>query len=154
MGSWAIAQTPGELDIQTYAGLSITGAVGTVYSVEYVTNLARATTSNGWRCLEFLQLLASPYLWTDRSAPAVGRRFYRAVTDTRTNMVFVPPGTFRMGSPSNEADRMDDEGPQTDVTIDRGLWMGRFEVTQGEYLDNMGWSGWEKFGNLTTPDDN
>ena len=21
-------------------------------------------------------------------------------------------------------------------------------------IDNMGWSGWEKFGNLTTPDDN
>ena len=35
------AQTPAELGIQTYAGLSITGTVGTVYSVDYVTDLAK-----------------------------------------------------------------------------------------------------------------
>ena len=34
------AQTPG-LNLQLYAGLSITGAVGTVYSVEYVTDLVQ-----------------------------------------------------------------------------------------------------------------
>ena len=37
----ASAQTPPGLDLQLYAGLSITGAVGTVYSVEYVTDLAQ-----------------------------------------------------------------------------------------------------------------
>jgi len=36
------------------------------------------TNQSDWRCLEFLQLPASPYLWTDKSAPATGRRFYRA----------------------------------------------------------------------------
>ena len=66
------AQTPAELNLQLYAGLSITGAVGTVYSVEYVTDLAQ---TNSWRCLEFLQLPASPYLWADKSAPATGKRF-------------------------------------------------------------------------------
>jgi formylglycine-generating enzyme required for sulfatase activity len=48
-------------------------------------------------------------------------------------MVFIPPGTFRMGSPTNEVDRFDREGPQTAVTISRGFWMGKYEVTQGEY---------------------
>jgi formylglycine-generating enzyme required for sulfatase activity len=48
-------------------------------------------------------------------------------------MAFIPPGTFRMGSPTNEVDRDDDEGPQTAVTISRGFWMGKYEVTQGEY---------------------
>ena len=130
------AQTPAGLDIQVYAGLSITGAVGTVYSVEYVTDLAQ---TNSWRCLEFLQLLASPYLWADKSGPATGQRFYRAVqTEAPTNMVFIPPGTFRMGSPTNEADRWDDEGPQTAVTISRGFWIGQYEVTQGEYEALMG----------------
>src|SRR5438105_11062352 len=70
----ASAQTPG-LNLQLYAGLSITGAVGAVYSIEYVTDLAQ---TNSWRCLEFLQPPASPYLWADRSAPATGHRFYRA----------------------------------------------------------------------------
>jgi len=70
------AQTPPVLNAQIYAGLTITGTVATVYSVEYVTDLAQ---TNAWRCLEFLQLPASPYLWADKSAPATGKRFYRAV---------------------------------------------------------------------------
>lgn len=52
-------------------------------------------------------------------------------------MVFIPPGKIMMGSPATEAARWDDEGPQTPVTISRGFWMGRFEVTQGEYLSLM-----------------
>jgi formylglycine-generating enzyme required for sulfatase activity len=54
-------------------------------------------------------------------------------------MVFIRPGTFRIGSPASEPDRDDgDEGPQTEVIISRSFWMGRHEVTQGEYLDVMG----------------
>ena len=133
------AQTPTELGLQLYAGLSITGMVGTVYSVEYVTDFACTNTPSAWRCLEFLQLPASPYLWADKSAPAKGKRFYRArVFAAPTNMVFIPPGTFRMGSPTNEMDRSESEGPQTAVTISRGYWMGKYEVTQREYLDVMG----------------
>jgi formylglycine-generating enzyme required for sulfatase activity len=122
-----------------YAGLSITGAVGTVYSMEYVTDLAQTNNASAWRCLEFLQLPASPYLWADKSAPATGKRFYRAQVFTpSTNLAFIPPGTFRMGSPPDEVDRWDGEGPQTAATISRGFWMGKYEVTQGEYLAVMG----------------
>jgi formylglycine-generating enzyme required for sulfatase activity len=139
LGPRAVAQTPAELDLHLYAGLTITGAVGTVYSVEYVTDLAQTNTPSAWRCLEFLQLPASPYLWADKSAPATGKRFYRAVAmGAPTNMVFIPPGTFRMGSPTNEVGRYDHEGPETAVTISRGYWMGKYEVTQGEYLAVMG----------------
>lgn len=49
-------------------------------------------------------------------------------------LAWIPPGTFTMGSPTNEPARSPEEGPQTQVTISRGFWMGRFEVTQGEYL--------------------
>ena len=95
----ASAQTPAALNIQVYAGLTITGAVGTVYSIDYVTNLALTNTLSAWRCLEFVQLPASPYLWADKSAPATGKRFYRALAmASPTNMVFIPPGTFRLGS--------------------------------------------------------
>jgi formylglycine-generating enzyme required for sulfatase activity len=54
------------------------------------------------------------------------------------NMAFIPPGTFRMGSPTNEVGRQDNEGPQTAVTISRGFWMGKYEATQREYLAVMG----------------
>ena len=147
LAAWALAprasgQTPAGLSIQTdagYAGLSITGAVGTVYSIEYVTDLAQTNIPSAWRCLDFLQLPANPGLWTDRSAPATGQRFYRAVVfPAPTNMVFIPPGTFTMGSPANEVDRYNQEGPQTAVMISRGSWLGKHEVTQGEYLALMG----------------
>ena len=143
LAAWAVgprasAQTPPVLNLQMYAGVTVTGAVGTVYSIEYVSDLAH-TNQSDWRCLEFLQLPASPYLWADKSAPATGQRFYRAsVSAAPTNMVFIPPGTFRMGSPTNEVDRFDWEGPQTAVTISRGCWMGKYEVTQGDYLAVMG----------------
>ena len=141
---WALrpqssAQTPPVLDIQLYAGLSITGAVGTVYSIEYATSGHGPNKASAWRCLEFFQLPVSPYLWVDKSAPTTGKRFYRAVLFVvPTNMAFIPPGTFRMGSPTNEVDRFSSEGPQTAVTISRGFWMGKHEVTQGEYLAVMG----------------
>jgi len=144
---WAVspkvyAQTPAGLSIQTYAGLTITGAVGTVYSIEYV-NEPHETNSD-WRCLTFLKLPRSPYVWGDVTGPATGRRFYRAVTlDVPTNMVCVQPGTFQsgiftMGSPADELDRDPAEGPQITVTISRGFLIGKYEVTQREYLAVMG----------------
>ena len=139
LGFRASAQTPADLDIQVYAGLTITGAVGTVYSVESVTDLAQTSSPSAWRCAEYVQLPDSPYLWTDRSAPATNKRFYRAVVFVApTNMVFIPPGTFRMGSPTNEIGRPPGEGPQTAVTISRGFLMGKYEVTQREFLAVMG----------------
>lgn len=43
-----------------------------------------------------------------------------------------PAGRIRMGSPETEAGRRADEGP-VEVTLRRGFWMGKFEVTQGQW---------------------
>src|SRR6516225_3549186 len=97
------AQTPAGLELQVYAGLTFSGAVGTVYSIEYVADLAQTNNPSAWHCLEFLQLPASPYLWADKSTPSALKRFYRAVAmGAPTNLAFITPGTFRMGSPTNE----------------------------------------------------
>jgi formylglycine-generating enzyme required for sulfatase activity len=48
------------------------------------------------------------------------------------DMVWIPAGSFIMGSPSSEPGRYDDEGPQTNVTLE-GFWMGKYEVTQAQY---------------------
>ncbi|MGJ8723808.1 MAG: formylglycine-generating enzyme family protein [Roseibacillus sp.] len=47
-------------------------------------------------------------------------------------MVNIPGGQFLMGSPSNEKDRLEDEGPQRQVAI-APFWMGKHEVTWDEY---------------------
>ena len=70
VGPRASAQTSAGLDLHLYAELTITGTVGTVYSIEYVTDLAQTNTPSAWRCLEFQQLPASTYLWADKSTPA------------------------------------------------------------------------------------
>ena len=48
-------------------------------------------------------------------------------------MVVVPAGSFRMGSPSGEAERGDDEGPVHRVTFDRPFAVGVYEVTFREW---------------------
>ncbi|MEI6786537.1 MAG: SUMF1/EgtB/PvdO family nonheme iron enzyme, partial [Verrucomicrobiota bacterium] len=64
-----------------------------------------------------------------------GAAFFRLAMGPKLTdrFVWIPPGTFTMGSPPTEVDRFDSEGPQTAVTISRGFWMGKYEVTQGEY---------------------
>jgi formylglycine-generating enzyme required for sulfatase activity len=48
-------------------------------------------------------------------------------------MIFIPPGSFRMGSPTNEVGRLSDEGPQTVVTLTKGFYMSKYKVTQKDY---------------------
>ena len=52
-------------------------------------------------------------------------------------MVWIPPGTFVMGSPASEAERDADETQHT-VTLTQGFYMGEFLVTQADYLAVMG----------------
>ena len=53
-------------------------------------------------------------------------------TETTLEMIPIPGGTFTMGSPETEENRLDDEGPQHTVRIDP-FWMGKFEVTWDQY---------------------
>ena len=48
-------------------------------------------------------------------------------------MVVLPTGSFRMGSPASEAGRFDIEDPVRTVTIGSRIAMGRYEVTFAEY---------------------
>ena len=47
-------------------------------------------------------------------------------------MVWIPPGSFDMGSPSGEESRDSDE-KQHRVTLTKGFWMGKYEVTQAQW---------------------
>ena len=57
-------------------------------------------------------------------------------------MVWVEPGTFVMGSPSSEPGRWSDEGPQHEVTIAQGFYLGKYELTQGQWESVMGTTPW------------
>lgn len=51
---------------------------------------------------------------------------------------YIPSGTFIMGSPAEEAMRGKDEGPQHEVAITKGLYLGTYEVTQAQWEQVMG----------------
>ncbi|MEO6390493.1 MAG: formylglycine-generating enzyme family protein [Pyrinomonadaceae bacterium] len=52
--------------------------------------------------------------------------------------VWIPPGTFQMGSPESEEDRRPGDEIQHSVTISRGYFLGKFEITQAQWLAVMG----------------
>jgi sulfatase modifying factor 1 len=65
----------------------------------------------------------------------------RALADSRAaqdktiqgiKLCWCPPGRFTMGSPPSEPGHRPDEA-QVPVTITRGFWMAKYEVTQGQW---------------------
>ncbi|MBI2504242.1 MAG: formylglycine-generating enzyme family protein [Candidatus Latescibacteria bacterium] len=58
------------------------------------------------------------------------------------SFVWIAPGTFTMGSPSSEPRRYDSEGPQHRVTISRGFYLGKYEVTQEQWESVIGTRPW------------
>jgi formylglycine-generating enzyme required for sulfatase activity len=56
----------------------------------------------------------------------------------KMELVWIPPGSFDMGSPDTEAGRYSDEGPVHRVTLTKGYWMGKYEVTQEQWQQVMG----------------
>ena len=69
------------------------------------------------------------------SAPAADQ-----VTTNRLGMQLaaIPAGRFQMGSPDNEPGRRDNEGPQHEVELTRGFYLGVYPVTQDEYQQVVG----------------
>lgn len=99
-----------------------------------------------WRVWDAFTDMAGSFQVRDRTAWLGGNRFFRARPgelprldpgDTN-NLVWIPPGTFVMGSPTGEAGRASIDGPQGLVTLTHGFWIGRCEVTQNEYQQVMG----------------
>lgn len=77
----------------------------------------------------------------------------KAVTNSiAMKLVLVPAGQFMMGSPADEAERRDDEGPQHRVRITRPFYLGAYEVTQDQFEKVMG-SNPSRFQGPTRPVD-
>jgi formylglycine-generating enzyme required for sulfatase activity len=140
---WAVepvvfAQTPLVLQIEMNAGLAhltVTGTQGAVCQIQWTDSLS---STGRWFHLNYCVLSNSPAFVTDPTVASAAARYYRAIWTPSTNFVWVQPGTFTMGSPSNEVGRYSDEGPQMVVTLTRGFWMGKYLVTQGDYLSVVG----------------
>ncbi|MDE5080745.1 MAG: SUMF1/EgtB/PvdO family nonheme iron enzyme, partial [Trichodesmium sp. St18_bin1] len=55
----------------------------------------------------------------------------------KLEMVYIPGGSFLMGSPGNEGSRCSNEGPQHEVTL-QPFYMSKYPITQDQYQAIMG----------------
>jgi formylglycine-generating enzyme required for sulfatase activity len=138
VSSFGVTGQP-KLALDRISGLSITGAVGSVYTIQISTNLADA---NGWRPLNIVSLASTnkasiPFSLLPKGAAG----YYRAVLGapaTPASMVLIKPGAFTLGSSATEFGRFSDEGPQTIVSLTKTIFMAVHPVTQGEYQSVTG----------------
>ncbi len=65
-------------------------------------------------------------------------RAFSLSEDTSLEMVYIEPGTCTMGTVENEPDRSQYEEIPHRVSLTRGFWIGKYEVTQAQYEAVMG----------------
>jgi formylglycine-generating enzyme required for sulfatase activity len=84
------------------------------------------------------QAKASQQAW----AKSLGQASPVAKNSLGMELVLIPPGKFRMGSPDSEQGRSADEA-QVDVTLTKSYYLGKTEVTQGQWRAVMGTTPWK-----------
>ncbi|MCZ7636485.1 MAG: leucine-rich repeat protein [Verrucomicrobia bacterium] len=128
------------LEIALHPAIRVTGEVGSTYVIESKAEVE----GDFWLTRGWIELATPTATWTDPLPTTSPRNVYRAVKVTKPvvqtipNIVWIPPGRFTMGSPEGERGRQGWEGPQTRVELTQGFWMGKYEVTVGEYFAVMG----------------
>jgi uncharacterized protein (TIGR02996 family) len=73
--------------------------------------------------------------------PAVPMRQIVIAKKVTLDLVLIPPGSFWMGSPNNEAHRFGDEGPRHRVTLTKAFWLGVHPVTRAQWRAATGRQG-------------
>jgi formylglycine-generating enzyme required for sulfatase activity len=117
---WDGAVTPLDFEIQLAAGLRMT-----VYSDRVAA--IRPWTGLDLRLAKLIGIPATPAGLPDGPTDNI-----------LPGLVWIPPGEFDLGSPTDERDRDLDEGPVTRVHILDGFWIAAHEVTQAEYENLLG----------------
>jgi formylglycine-generating enzyme required for sulfatase activity len=70
---------------------------------------------------------------TTRTVTVVGNRTVDLNATVAMDMIWCPPGTFTMGSPTTEAGRQADREDEHNVSLTKGFYLGKYEVTQVQY---------------------
>ncbi|MFM8726315.1 MAG: formylglycine-generating enzyme family protein, partial [Planctomycetaceae bacterium] len=84
---------------------------------------------------------------------ATGGQPKEVVNTIGMKLLLIPAGTFTMGSPASEIGRSDDEN-QHQVTLTKSFYMGRTEVTQGQWRKVSRTEPWKAERYVLEGDDN
>jgi formylglycine-generating enzyme required for sulfatase activity len=110
------------------------GLPGDQFQVQSKTNLADAV----WTSLSSQMITnGTGFSAIEEGLAQQEARYYRILRFPRLqvpdSMIYIPPGTFLMGTPANDPNKTPNELSQFQVTLTRGFWINQFEVTQSEY---------------------
>jgi formylglycine-generating enzyme required for sulfatase activity len=87
-----------------------------------------------WNVKPYRDANVTPHvLWPEAERALKWLADFRECAKDCPKMIVVPPGRFMMGSPASETDRLDNEGPQHEVTIANPFAVSQFEVTWDEW---------------------
>lgn len=81
----------------------------------------------------FRRIIVLLFVVASAGAAAGANERSRVIDGLKLELIWIEPGSFMMGSPPDEEERDKAEGPQTRVTLTRGFWLGKTEVTQAAY---------------------
>jgi formylglycine-generating enzyme required for sulfatase activity len=111
----------------------------------------------GFGCLLLLGLFGVWKLLPSRTAP-ISTAPTSTVDQTRNDnslnatLVWIPAGTFAMGSAKNE-NNGPNVGSQVTVTLTKAFWLGQTEVTQGQWQRVMHTKPWSEQPDVLEGDD-
>jgi formylglycine-generating enzyme required for sulfatase activity len=130
----------------TVTAVTGAGSIGST-SVAVTTPKGTATAANAFTYTltwyTILELNPNPAVVTNsqlrNAITAFGEPWRVRDNETQIEMVLVPGGTFLMGRTASNAYAGDiDENPTHLVTLTNAFYMGRYEVTQAQWLAKMG----------------
>ena len=75
--------------------------------------------------------------------PGAGKTEWFKDIEDGPEMAVAPAGKFMMGSPEDEPERSEDEGPQHEVTIPEPFAIGRCAVTRGQFAAFVASTGYD-----------
>ncbi len=102
-----------------------------------LTTVSVEDTANGYSTLVALKVTGGGNLDGESEEGELGASDGGEIPDIE--MVWIEPGTFQMGRYPGEQDSSGSEDPQHTVTLSSGFWLGKYEVTQGQWEAVMGY---------------
>lgn len=144
-----VCTCPGQAQVSPTVGLR-TEPDGLKLRLDGPSNIQyRVETRSAWGDTNAWQILTNVLVTTPPASLALSNtaggpmKFYRAsLSSNDLTMVWIPPGTFNMGSVTNEVRtninwQMIPETPLTTVTLTKGFWICKYELTQAAYMAVM-----------------
>ena len=133
----AIRVDAGEADAGGKQAAAEVPPTGTTAPAEQGGALAAIQVSHGW-------LVKEGDRWQVKTKPVEVQGYQEELAPgVAITMLRIPAGTFQMGSPAQEQQRRDHEGPQHEVKL-REFFLGQTPISQAQWQEVAGWEKVER----------